>query len=244
MPQKIKRKALLKIYEVYQGWVDNKEFACVRGCSACCTRNVMMTALEGELLLEQVREKGLQERLTERSSAESGPVCAQTMNEWAEQCISGNNQNKESIQEDPEPCRFLAEDRSCLIYEARPFACRCFASLSPCRQRGAASQPGWLIAVNTAVMQIVEHLGQGGIYGALDNIIPALGSRGGNNDLAGFPPSRQEDGCKPTDRLRLARPLPGLVLEREDRETVSHFLDSLLAERVEGRSLKDILNHG
>ncbi|MFP3982720.1 MAG: hypothetical protein ACLFV2_03405 [Desulfurivibrionaceae bacterium] len=244
MRQKIKRQALLKIFEVYQGWADNKEFACAKGCSACCTRNVMMTALEGELFLEQMREKGLQQRLTERSIGESGAVCVQTMNEWAEQCISGKYESKESIQENLESCRFLAEDQLCLIYEARPFACRCFASLSPCRHMGAASQPGWLTAVNTSVMQIVEHLGQGEIYGALDNIIPALCSRGENNDLAGFPPKQQDGGSKPTDGLRLAKPLPGLVIEQEDRETVSLFLDSLFAARVEGRSLKDILNHG
>ncbi len=204
----------------------------------------MVTALEGELVVSHVRKKSWQKWLAGQLTSRGNTVCHLTMNEWAEQCISGNYPGEDPGSDSLEPCQFLAADYSCSIYEARPFACRCFASLIPCRESGTASQPRDLLAINTVVMQIIEHLDQGEIYGSLGNILTALCNREEYNDIAVFLPSRLRHDINIHNGLRRARPLPGLVTESEDRAAVRLFIEILFQEKINDKSLQYLLNHG
>ena len=51
----MKEKTLLGIYEEFDKWV-NEDLACEKGCSTCCTQNVVITAVEGELIHRFIRE--------------------------------------------------------------------------------------------------------------------------------------------------------------------------------------------
>lgn len=166
------------------------------------------------------------------------------MNEWAGQCMAGAFTGEISDSISPGSCPFLLDDHSCPFYEARPFACRCFVSLSSCRQGGAASQPRDLIAINTAVMQIIEHLDQGEIYGPLAQVLAALSNRETDHDIREFPLSRLNNQNNDCQGLRMARPLPGFVTEKEDREPVQRFLGLLFKEKIKDRTIRDILNNG
>ena len=54
---------LEKLYKAYESWTGQYRFACCRGCATCCTQSVTMTTLEGEQIIEYLRENGQLDRL-------------------------------------------------------------------------------------------------------------------------------------------------------------------------------------
>lgn len=243
----LRQQTLHKIYEVYQEWVDTQKFACTEGCATCCTRNVMVTTLEGELIRDKIGETLLLEWIELRlADGDSDIECSSTMNEWARACITNDDSWLEDAgAETHTPCRLLTEEQTCPIYEVRPFSCRCFASLESCLDGGTAIQTPDLIAVNTAVMQVIEHLDQGRIYGPLEKVARFISLRKKNvNPEAGISTPLQSGENVVIRGLRRSQPLPGFVSEKESREAVRTFLQRLFKERIDGTSLHDILNNG
>lgn len=53
----MKEEVLLRIYAAFEEWVD-EDLACKKGCATCCTQNVMITAVEGEVIHRFIREQG------------------------------------------------------------------------------------------------------------------------------------------------------------------------------------------
>lgn len=172
-----KREVLAVICDVYSNWVKAFPLACRQGCSACCTQHVTMTSLEGEIIIDFISRNGppnwLQTRLGS-AGTESG-LAGMTMNQFAAACL-----RQQDIEEDTQegwdftPCIFLQED-SCLIYAARPFGCRSFASRVQC----SAGQPAEItplhLTVNTVFTQIIEHLSSdGGSWSTMTAILHDL----------------------------------------------------------------------
>ena len=52
----MKEQILKTIYDIFEEWSKDLPVACHRGCSVCCTRNVTITAVEGELILRYIRK--------------------------------------------------------------------------------------------------------------------------------------------------------------------------------------------
>ncbi len=72
-----------------------------------------------------------------------------------------------------ERCPFL-EDGCCSIYDVRPFSCRCFISETVCKPGVPAVIGETYLSASSAVMQIIEHLGQGEYLGNLFDVLLAL----------------------------------------------------------------------
>ena len=67
-------------------------------------------------------------------------------------------------------CPFLKESE-CLIYENRPFGCRCLVSKRTCPENGYADIDDELLTVNTLFLQIIEHVDTQGLSGNLTDML-------------------------------------------------------------------------
>jgi Fe-S-cluster containining protein len=202
------------LYRAYESWTAQFIFACREGCTACCTRSVTMTTLEGEILLAYLREHHLFDRFKDRlDHADTMYAPALTTNEFAADCLAGRETDVSETVRDFTPCLFLTEG-SCSIYAARPFSCRSFGSLHPCEQNGSAVVAPVFITVNTLVMQMIEHLDhEKGLWGNMIDILKTLAAR------------------QPADKTRLlrARPNPGFLVPPDEKPAVAAFLARLKA---------------
>lgn len=101
-------------------------------------------------------------------------------------------------------CPLLDADR-CSIYDARPFACRCMSSRTPCALTGCADQPERLLWINVLFLQAIEHLDRQGFTGNLIDIVPFVEQ--GEGDGTPFVPNRALKGwvLPPQYRVPLKR---------------------------------------
>ena len=238
---------LRTIYEVYEEWQGNTASACQKGCAACCSQNVTMTAVEGEVLLEYIREKGLQEWFVNLLQKWQGRKELQpliTHNGFARNCLQGveSEIGSSQSQDCQQVCLFLGKGDICLVYQARPFGCRCFSSQTDCRASGAAKQSDELLAINTATMQVIEHLGQKEFWGNIYDVLLVLCSLGANADIGQFFSDKMKLNGVHT-RLLSAEPIPGFLIMPEEREVVSNYLETLFKKEVMGRTIEHILNN-
>ena len=225
------------ITAVVDNWTGSQPFACGKGCSACCTASVTITALEGEIILDYAMAQGLERWLATRlATAPLLPPPELTWNGFAAACLL----EREIIaapEADPGTCPWL-EGGCCRIYPVRPLACRLFASTATCRPGVPATVPDWYLDAATAISQIVEHLGQKEYWGRMVDVLAALLDIGRYRAIA----THLAPVLPIQARLRTlaAQPLPGFLLGDDQR--VSAILDRLLATEVEGKPLGDILN--
>jgi len=225
----MKQKVLSEIYAIFSQWSEQHRFACRKGCSVCCTQNIQITELEAQRIISFIREQSRQAWLQEKLAHRLPPAGQlRTANEWAEACLKG-------LDIDPGGgsftgiCPFL-EDDCCSIYEVRPFGCRCFVSLQTCQAGQQALLPTAYLSGATAFTQLIEHLGQGGLWGGMLHLLAAL-------------TSRKPDGWPPPS-CRIAKPLPGFLIPEEDYPEIAPLLHKLFDRKVNGRRIESILNKG
>lgn len=245
MDGSIKRQVLKIIYEVFGQWTADFGFACTRGCAVCCTRDVMVTRPEAQLLLDYILDEHGPGWLAERlcDTPVSWPL-AQTTNEYAAACLEGKDL-PDTDRRRSGVCPFLI-DTVCSVYPARPFSCRCFASTRACRSDSAALLPPHYLSGVTLLSQVIEHLGQFDLWGNMLDLLFLMA-----------PPSIAEDGDGDKDRQNgladartiarsnclTARPLPGFLVEEKDSEPVGALLESVFKKQVGTKTVEDILNN-
>lgn len=235
----VKEKVLLGIYEEFEKWGD-EDVACKKGCAACCTQNVIMTAVEGDLIHRFIREQGKMEwfaaRLQEKTATRRPEM---TTNGFAKSCFNGEDVDPDSYGSS-EQCPFL-EENCCAIYEVRPFSCRCFASTATCSPELPAVIADSYLSASTAVMQIIEHLGQGEYWGNMLDVLLALSDLPENRKYAELLPASASDQGRV--QLVQALPLPGFLLMEEEMKIVEPLLQSIFDHRIDGKNIEDILNN-
>jgi Fe-S-cluster containining protein len=237
----MKEKILLTIYNAFEKWSSTVPCACTKGCSTCCTRNVMISALEGEQILGFIQQEGMEQRFTDRLRLSRPPTPPLlTTNEYAAACIQGVETDDPDNHGESAPCPFL-ENNCCMIYPVRPFGCRCFASERPCSMSEVAILPDFYIAASTAMMQIIEHLGQQEYWGNMLDVLLALCDILKNNKIA-LLISDPSMIIQARLRTRRARPLPGFLLLEKEQEKIAPLLDTIFSTRIDGKSIQDILN--
>jgi len=224
----MKQQVLQCITDAFEQWLTQWDFHCEKGCCVCCTQNVTVTGLEVDSIVGWVEEKYAKIWLEERLQA-IGPVGdpGSTTNEFATQCF----ENQNVTQPDPpsfKACPFL-DNQLCTIYNVRPFNCRCFVSFSKCGENQPAIAHDPILSASTAVMQIIEHLDQGGRWG---NVLDLLRLETGY--------SNNDEQLK--SRIKKCLPLPGFLIPPEDYEQVRPLLESIFSAKINGKSLEDILN--
>jgi len=239
----MKRQILKIIYEMFDHWTKNFGFACARGCAVCCTRDVMVTKPEAQLLIDYILDEHGALWLAEKLSDSPIPwALSQTTNDYAAACLEGkditdNDRRRNGV------CPFLEQD-ICSVYPARPFSCRCFASTRVCRSDSTALLPPHYLSGATALSQVIEHLSQFEPWGNMLDLLlllapPAVIGAGGENqrkDPAGARTIAQSN-------CLTARPLPGFLVGEKDAEPVGILLDSIFKQRICGKTVEDILNN-
>jgi Fe-S-cluster containining protein len=242
MESAIKENILLTIFNEFEKWSSSIPHVCVEGCSTCCTQNVMITALEGERILQFIRQKNLQQWCADRlQRSRKTPAPAQTTNEYAAACLQQLEVKDDGTAVDRgASCPFL-ENHRCIIYPVRPFSCRCFLSEKPCGTEQIAIQPPSYVAAATAMLQLIEHLGQNEYWGFMPDVLLALLDALKFKEIA----SEVRDNSLVIQarlRTRTARPLPGFMLLDDEWEALSPLFENIFATRIGSLTIHDILN--
>jgi Fe-S-cluster containining protein len=236
----LKEDILQSIYEIFGDWSADLPFACEKHCSACCTQNVTATAVEGEVIHRLIhgskRESWFAERLLGKGETRRPEM---TTNDFAAACLQGEDVQPEQYG-NPKPCPFL-ENNGCMIYEARPFACRCFASEQRCFSGSSALLPEYYLSACTAVTQIIEHLGQREYWGNMLDVLAALSDLPENRQYAPLLPPNFADQARAN--IVKAKPLPGFLLLEEEMVKIAPLLEAIFTRKIGERTVESILNN-
>jgi len=157
---------------MYHDVIRVYHLACRIHCSACCTRNVTLTTLEGYRIADYISEQKNHTlfRKLRKAVSERRFQPRITTNRLAELCIEGKDLPEEESSSLWGRCPFLKESE-CLIYENRPFGCRCLVSKQTCQENGYADMDDELLTVNTLFLQIIEHVDTQGLSGNLTDML-------------------------------------------------------------------------
>ncbi len=231
---------LERICQHHDRWLGTMELACGPGCATCCTQSVTMTSLEGERLLSFLGQAGREAELATlpwRDHGGGGMLL--TTNAFAAACLRGEESEEDASAWNLAPCPFLRDAR-CTVYPARPFGCRAFVSLHNCAVTGCAEVPPLVVTVNTVFLQLIEHLDQGRPWGGMAAVFAWLienGSAiGANQALAA-----DKHSSAFAAPLRVAQPLPGLLVPPEEEMAVRAILEPLLQDAVAGSTVAALL---
>lgn len=168
---------LEKIYGIYDSFTAGRKVACKKYCADCCTCNVTLTTLEGYEIAQHLIDAGGGERL-ERLRESSDPKRyrpSMTFNGLAETCARGDEPPADACDPAWGACPFL-DGGECLIYDKRPFGCRCMVSKTNCRESGFADMDPLVLTVNHVCLQFVEHVDARGFSGNLTDVLRFMAS--------------------------------------------------------------------
>lgn len=228
------------IYDKFDLWSSSVSGVCTKGCSACCTQEVSVSASEAEKILQYIVENRKIDWFVERVKLydpPTPPVC--TNNEFAKACF--DQQEIEQAQNQASGvCPFLIEN-CCSIYEIRPFSCRCFISEAVCSKTQPAEVPQYYISGATAVQQLIEHMGQNDYWGNLFDVLLALCTVYEYSEI-GNRLAADGSAQEAKSRIKWAKPLPGFLLTEDDMEKIQPLLESIFQAEVEGKTIEAILN--
>lgn len=236
----MKSQILQIIYDAFETWSAQEQWACKKGCSTCCTQNVTITATEGERILNYVLQEKKEQWLIDKLSQKLAPHRPkQTINQFGADCLAGKEAEPEA-EPSYSTCPFL-EDDICKIYPARPFSCRCFLSLHKCSPNRSAVVSEKYIAASTSISQLIEHLGQREYWGNMLDVLVSLLDISAYRTIA--------DKLDSSTRITTARshvlngqPLPGFMLDEEEYAYVAPLLEEIFSKHVDGKRVEDILN--
>ncbi len=237
----MKEEILVAIYKEFENWSSRMHFACRKGCASCCTQNVTLTALEGSrihaFIQKQQKEQWFAEIL-QSTPPRTGPRI--TSNDYASLCIQGQEADPDEGQ-NLSPCPFLAH-KKCLIYEVRPFSCRCFASLTSCTPHQPAELPEYYISASTAIMQLIEHLGQFDLWGNMLDVLQAQCYLPPNQTTTDYLVDKSLP-IKTRKQILKAKPLPGFLIPEEDYRQIEPLLTEIFSSKIEEKTIEQILNN-
>ena len=226
-------KALEAIYEFYDEFLAGTPMACKKGCSTCCTTNVSMTSLEARYILESgLLTKELMAKLKEAAAADHF-IPSTTINTSAAMCLSENQMPEETSPVTFDPCPLLTDDGLCSIYEARPFSCRAMCSEIVCTEGGEASMAPFLVTVNLAIYQILEHLDSDGWYGNMLDILQVV------------KPNKEDSmraAAEMEGKIKTNRPIPCFIIPPDDVMRFKSFMRRLSKKEFQpGKTLGELL---
>jgi len=157
---------LNSIFEIFDDETECESFFCSKGCSSCCTNNVIITSLELENLLRADIDKTKLLNFSEMKRFQPKT----TTNMIADLVMGGENIPEEDNDSSWGSCVFL-KDGVCSVYEFRPFGCRCMLSKVNCEKTGCAEIDPYLLTLNNVFLQFIEHLDHGGVTGNILDMV-------------------------------------------------------------------------
>ena len=213
---------LSRVYDLYDTFSAQFNFACVRGCCACCTENVTITSLEGYRIVRHLiatNQSDLFQRLQPAASQKRFQPTL-TTNQIAALCIQRQDPPDEYIDWPQAPCPFLSNNE-CLIYSQRPFGCRCFSSTEKCDATGHAEVDPFLFTVNMMFVQFIEDIDHGGQFGNMADVLLGLKSEAHRKQYEMHPNLNRVPG------LCVNHPIPGLLIPPDHQERIQPILKRL-----------------
>ena len=213
----IKIDALQALYSFYDDFTDRLAFSCGPGCSTCCSVNVSITSLEAAYLRRHsvLSDTRLQERI---NAANRRPhfIPTLTTNRIAHHCRHRQEPPEEKGMHAPGPCPLLDPNGLCRVYENRPFSCRAMSSIQKCQADGEAVMPPFLMTINLALYQLIEHLD---VEGTSGNMLDMLAGDGRN---------------------RISNtPFPGFLITDREKTPFQRFLNTIKIYPVNSGHLAD-----
>jgi Fe-S-cluster containining protein len=232
--------ALCEIYEIYKTSSQRFTVACKRGCATCCTQNVTLTTLEGYHILRSLMAKRKVDLLEALRSKAQGDRLQPSLstNALAALCLRGEDPPEEDMGSSHRTCPFLLSSE-CLIYEERPFGCRCFFSTQVCNAETFAVMDPFLVTVNTVFLQFIEHFDLGGLYGNLTDILLFLESE---TCRSNYETGMTIDKADPPAGLTPNRTMPALLVPPEHEQDLQPMLMALRKIETECQSFEKRLN--
>lgn len=163
---------LENLYRIYDEYAQTLDTQCRQYCDHCCTRNVTLTTLEGQLIINHLtpaESPGFFKAIENNADRNRfSPLV--TINKMADMCAKGQDPPDEDIDPAAGPCPVIC-DKSCPVYPVRPFNCRCMVSASDCGKTGYADMDELTLAVNNIFLQYVEHIDAQGLTGNFTDIL-------------------------------------------------------------------------
>ncbi|MFZ5760682.1 MAG: YkgJ family cysteine cluster protein [Thermodesulfobacteriota bacterium] len=230
------------LYRHHAQWLKRENFYCHQGCAACCTANVMVTECEAEGILKHVRSTGKIDWFADM--LDRAPVTAtpsMTTNAAARICLQRlDNETNEKTDPTTLPCPLL-EGNNCAVYPVRPFSCRSFFSHSNCASRGEATLPTRIVTINTVMLQLIEHIGQGRIWGNLIEVLRVLCCRPEQADI--LKRMKKKERIRTAhEKVLYAERIPGFLLLPEEEREISDLLAVIAREKIGNEMVGDIIN--
>ncbi|MBA3019078.1 MAG: hypothetical protein KJ550_06800 [Proteobacteria bacterium] len=220
-----KLEVLDRIYKIYDAFTDSLELACQRYCSTCCTRNVIITSIEGYKIADHLIENGKSE-LFKKIKDESykkrfRPII--TTNKIADLCIQGKELPDEEIDSSWGNCPLLINDE-CPIYMVRPFNCRCMVSKTNCVDK--AEMDPFVLTVNNVFLQYIEHIDQQGFSGNFTDVLLFMESEDNRKNYS------MEVLKEIGKDLIKNMPMPLLLVPPEHKQQIKPIINSLQTIKV------------
>ena len=216
-----------QLYDIYETFSSRLSVACVRGCAACCTQNVIMTTLEGYRIVTHLISIGQTDlfRRLNRSAHEERFQPTLSTNELADVCMQGVDPPEEKTCRPLAACPFLS-NKECLIYQQRPFRCRSFFSTQKCEATACATVDPFLVTLNTVFLQYIEHIDANGLLGNMTDVLLFLKSE--------VQRKRYEvnAGLNHPKSLPANRRIPGLLVPPEHQLRIQPFLHKIRNVRL------------
>lgn len=143
-----------------QASVFKANAACRKGCAFCCTDagGIDITTLEGLAIGNALGRLARQQQKTVRK------------------LMARDMQRRE--QGLPSACPFLMKNKACMIYSARPFACRRIYSVQTCSQTRPATLNRQVMAIGDQTINLLQQLDHTGYSGHMTFILYMLESPG------------------------------------------------------------------
>jgi Fe-S-cluster containining protein len=220
-----------EIYKIYDDAVSGWSFFCKKQCALCCTQNVTLTTLEGERIVRHIQTSGQNHLfdVVRKNTSQKRFRPETTTNRIAELCALGEEIPDETIDPASGTCPLLENDL-CLVYEERPFGCRCLVSKNDCRKTGYAEIDPFILTINDIFIQHIEHLDHQGMTGNFCDIIALLQPVENQSHNIHRNASR--------DTLIQNRPIRVLMIPPEHRDKVRPVIESL--KKILPRAVKTI----
>ncbi|RKX59784.1 MAG: hypothetical protein DRP37_06120 [Thermodesulfobacteriota bacterium] len=203
--------------------------ACRPGCHVCCTVNIVATSLEAGYLLRSSFFDDLDLNKL-MFSAKARPIYRPGLstNQIADICLRQEEIPPDIGEHGEGVCPFWDQERLCSVYKHRPFACRAMSSREICQYGGEADMEPFLVTVNLAVYQIIEHLDKEGVSGNLLDVLSELA----NNRV-------ESPGT--VNGLISNRALPGFLVSPNEQVRFRAFMRNLEDFQVGDTTLKAFL---
>ena len=224
-----KFKVLAAIYFFYDRFLKGFSMACRPGCHACCTVNIVATSLEaGHLLRSSFFDNLDLKKLL--YSATARPIYRPSLstNQIADFCLRQEEIPSDRVEHGEGVCPFLDQEGLCSVYENRPFACRAMSSREVCQYGGEADMEPFLVTVNLAIYQIIEHLDKEGVSGNLLDVLSEL-------------VNNQSVSPGPGNMLVSNRALPGFLVSPNEQVRFRAFMRRLTDFQVGDTTLEAFL---